>query len=372
MSSNNLLGIIFANVHDDLIPELTEKRSMASIPFGGRYRLIDFSLSNLVNAGVTKVGILTRANYQSLMDHLGSGKPWDLDRKNGGMYILPPYSTNISGVYRGHVDALAGAMTFLQKSIGEYVIMCDADVVCNVDIDDMLECHCSSGADVTVAYKYGDLPANHRDTMIFDITEDGRISNIDVSKTMDSKVNFSLDICIMKREKLIELVQDADRNRYTSFAREVFKPQVNTLKMHGYKVDTFAEVIDSYENYVKISNKMLDKDVRRQVFNTGRPVYTKIKDDMPTRYGVNSSVKNSMIADGCVIEGTVKNSIIFRGVKVAEGAVVENCIVMQSGVIGKDCVVQNVTMDKGAEITDGVKLSGTDSKYIFVPKGRVI
>lgn len=372
MSTNNLLGIIFANVHDDLIPELTEKRSMASIPFGGRYRLIDFSLSNLVNAGVTKVGILTRANYQSLMDHLGAGKPWDLDRKNGGMFILPPYSTNISGVYRGHVDALAGAMTFLKKSIGEYVIMCDADVVSNIDIEDMLEKHIEKGADISIAYKYGDLPKNHKDTMILEVDGDSMVKNIEVSKTMDTQVNFSLDVCIMKREMLIDLVAEADRNRFTSFAREVFMTKLGELKMYAYKVDGFAEVIDSYENYVNISNKLFDKKNRDQLFNEARPVYTKVKDDMPTRYGIESVTSNSIVADGCVIEGTVKNSILFRGVKVGKGAVVENCIVMQGGVIGDGCAVQNVTMDKGAVITDGVKISGTDKKYIFVPKDRKI
>ena len=372
MSTNNLLGIIFANVHDDLIPELTEKRSMASIPFGGRYRLIDFSLSNLVNAGVTKVGILTRANYQSLMDHLGSGKPWDLDRKNGGMFILPPYSTNATGVYRGHVDALAGTMTFLKRSIGEYVIMCDADVVSNIDVADMLEKHIEKGADVSIAYKYGDLPKNHKDTMILEVDKENIVTGIEVSKTMDTKVNFSLDVCIMKRQKLIELVEEADRNRLTSFAREVFKPKLASLKMFAYKVDGFAEVIDSYENYVNISNKLLEKSSREQVFNRERPIYTKIKDDMPTRYGIGSVIQNSFIADGCVIEGTVKNSILFRGVKVGKNAVVENCIVMQGGVIGENCKVKNVTMDKGANITDGVKISGTDSKYVFVPKDRTI
>ncbi len=372
MNSKNLLGIIFANVHDDLIPELTAKRSMASIPFGGRYRLIDFSLSNLVNAGVTKVGILTKANYQSLMDHLGSGKPWDLDRKNGGMFILPPYSTNAAGIYRGHVDALAGAMTFLKKSIGEYVVMCDANVVGNIDIEDMLEKHINSGADVSFAYKYDNLPQNHEDTMILDIDDNSFINGIEVAKTMEDKVNFGLDVCIIKREKLIELVCDADKMRYTSLVVDVFMQKVDELKMYAYKVDTFAQVIDSYDNYVKISNMLLEKENRKELFNRKRPIHTKVKDDMPTRYGVDAKTENSFIADGCVIEGTVKNSILFRGVKVAAGAVVENCIVMQGGVIGENCLVQNVTMDKGAEITAGVKISGTDDRYIFVSKDRKI
>lgn len=372
MSVKNVMGIIFANVHDDLIPELASNRSMASVPFGGRYRLIDFSLSNLVNAGISKVGILTKNNYHSLMDHLGSGKPWDLDRKKGGMFILPPFNTTEAGIYRGHVDALAGVMTFLRRSREEYVVMCDADIISNIDIEAMVQQHLESGSDVTFAVKKGMLPVNHRDTMIFDIDENNLVSDISVSETRDTEVDFCLDIFVIKRELLIDLVTEADRDRRTSISRDVFKPNVNKLKMSAYRVDSFAEVVDSAASYVKISKMLLEPEVRRQLFNPDRPVYTKTRDDMPSRYGFEAEIKNSLIADGCIIEGTVKNSILFRGVTVDKGAVVENCIVMQGSTIGENCKLSNITMDKNSAVSPDIVMSGTADRNIFVPKGRTV
>ena len=372
MITSSALGIIFANVHDNLISELTEKRSMASIPFGGRYRLVDFSLSNLVNAGISKVGIITRENYQSLMDHLGSGKYWDLDRKNGGIFILPPYSNYQMNIFRGHVDALAGIMTFLERSTEEYVVMCDADVVSNIDIEDMINCHKKSGADVTVASKVGKLPLNEEDIMILSTDKDGFVTDIETAKKSDGDVNFSLDIFVIRRELLIEWIISASRKSSISLTRDVFIPKVGSMKMLCYSVDTFAEVIDSADSYVTISKMLLDNDVRKQLFNPERPVYTKTRDDMPTRYGISAVAENSLIGNGCVIEGTVKNSILFRGVNVEKGAVIENCILMQGTKVGKNSILKNVTADKGVFINDGITLMGTDEKYVFIGKGKEI
>lgn len=370
MISNNVLGIVFANVHDDLIPELTDKRSMASIPFGGRYRLIDFSLSNLVNAGIDKVGIITKENYQSLMDHLGSGKPWDLDRKNGGIFILPPYSTNRNGIFKGHIDALAGVMTFLTRSNEEYACLCDSDVVSNIDLKRIIDMHKSTGADITVAYKNGKLPNSHKDILVLDTDADGRIIDCDTPEKADGDVNFSLDIYVMRRELLIELITAANKRSLVSFSKDIFIPNLKNYKMYGCEVTEYAEVIDSTESYVKISNGLLNSENRHRLFNAGRPVYTKVRDDMPTRYGINSSASNSLIADGCVIEGTVKNSVLFRGVTVEEGAVVENCIIMQGTKIGKNCNLKYVTLDKAATVSPDMSIMGTPAKNIFIGKGK--
>ena len=372
MITSSALGIVFANVHDNLISELTEKRSMASIPFGARYRLVDFSLSNLVNAGISKVGIITRENYQSLMDHLGSGKAWDLDRKNGGIFILPPYSSYKMNIFRGHVDALAGIMTFLERSTEEYVVMCDADVVSNIDIEDMLRHHKSLGADVTVACKTGNLPLNEKDIMIFGTDKDGWVTSIETAEKSLNDVNFSLDIFVIKRELLIDWIKSASRKSSVSLTRDVFIPKIGSMKMLTYKVDTFAEVIDSADGYVKTSKMLLDAAVRRELFNSERPVYTKTLDDMPTRYGIDAIVQNSLVGNGCVIEGTVKNSILFRGVTVEKGAAIENCILMQGTYVGKNSVLKNITADKGVRINDGVTLMGSDEKYVFIGKGKEI
>ncbi len=370
--NNNTLGIIFANVHDDLIPELTEKRSMASVPIGGRYRLIDFSLSNLVNTGISKVGIITKENYHSLMDHLGSGKAWDLDRKNGGIFILPPFSSSNLGFYRGHVEALAGVMTFLRRSTEEYVVMCDADVVSNIDIAEVLAQHKEKNADVTVAYKRGRLPINSNDIMILDLDGENKVIGATTGEADDTEVNFSLDVFIIRRELLIDWINAATKKSETSLTRDVFMPKIGEIEMYAYEVTDYAEVMDSTEKYVKINRDLLRAEVRKDLFNKDRPLYTKTGDDMPTRYAVGSNAVNSLIADGCVIEGTVKNSVLFRGVTVKKGAVVENCIIMKNTVVGENCRLNNVTIDKSAVISDGVVLSGTEKKNVFIEKGKEV
>lgn len=371
MIGQSALGIIFANVHDELVPELTEKRSMASIPFGSRYRLIDFSLSNLVNAGISKVGILTQENYRSLMDHLGSGKSWDLDRKNGGIFIMPPFNNAKYGISRGHIESLAGIMTFLNRSHEDYVVLCDSDVISNIDLDDMINTHIKSGADVTVAYKKGPLPKNKRDIMVLTFEND-TVADAIFEETVPGDVEYSLDIFVMRRDLLIDWINDAKRRSLKSFSRDIIAPRICEKKINGYKINDFAEVLDSADSYVKISNMLLNGDSRRSLFNPDRPVYTKTRDDMPTRYGLSSVAENCLIADGCLIEGTVKNSILFRGVTVEKGATVEDCILMQGTQIGKNACLSNITADKGVVINDDTTLKGKPGKNIFIGKDKVI
>lgn len=372
MIKNNVLGIIFANSHDDLIPELTKKRSMASVPFGGRYRLIDFSLSNLVNAGISKVGIITKSNYNSLLDHLGSGISWDLDRKNGGLFMLPPFSTEKAGLFKGRVDALAGVMTFLKRSHEDYVVMCDSDVIGNIDIDNLITHHKKSGAGITIAYKHGVLPGIARNTMVINIGENEKVENISIPHEEIGECDYSLDIFVVKRELLIDIISAASKNSLTSLSKEIFIPKLSELNIKAYEIKEFAEIIHSKESYAEISMSLLNADKRRELFSRNRPIYTKTFDNMPTRYGVNSSAENSLIADGCVIEGKIKNSIIFRGVNVGKDAVIENCIIMQGTKIGNGCTLKNVIIDKAAVISDGTSLMGKKEKYIFVDKEKVI
>lgn len=371
MRNNNLLGLVFPNVHDDLMGEMTSLRSMGSVPFCGRYRLIDFSLSNLVNAGVSKVGVVTKSNYQSLMDHIGTGKAWDLARKNGGLFFLPPYSNNAATVYKGHVDGLFGAMGFLKNSTEKYVILCDCDVITNFDLRKMVKAHINSGADITVAYKSGKMPVNVHDVMSFDLDGD-KVKGISfASERADCK--FSLDITIMSRETLISIVKYGYEHNLTSLARDIFQPHLDKFDMRGYEVTEYAAVMDGPESYARITNEVLSNpDIRRQLFHKERPVFTKTKDDMPTIYGLDSDVKNSLIADGCVIEGTVKNSVLFRGVKVLAGATVENAIIMQGSVIGECATVEYSTLDKNVTVEAGKTLRGTEAYPIYVRKNAQV
>lgn len=368
MIKKTAMGVVFANLSDDMMHELTEVRSLGSIPFGCRYRIIDFTLSNLVNADISNIGILTKENYRSLMDHIGSGKPWDLDRKHSGIFILPPFSITGSGMNIGHIDALYGILDFIKDSKENYVVLYDADVLCNIDIDAMLEQHIKTGADITIAYKHGLLPKNNRDIMAFTF-EDGRVNGIRLSDKDGEECDFSLDIMIMERQKLIELITAAAERNYSSLSRHVLQPNVDKIKICGFPVKEYAAVMDSTTTYFKANMDLLDPDVRAQLFDPARPIYTKTRDNMPAKYGLESDVANSLIADGCVIEGTVRNSLLFRNVHVGKGAVIENCIIMQDGVIGDGAQLNFVATDKEVLVSAGRTLSGAATYPLIIAKG---
>lgn len=368
MRKTNVMGIVFPNAHDHLMGEMTESRSMGSLPFCGRYRIIDFSLSNLVNAGISKVGVVTKANYQSLMDHIGTGKAWDLDRKSGGLYFLPPYSNTEAKVYKGHVDGLFGAMTFLANSSEEYVVMCDGDIITNFDLSAMIKQHINSGADVTIAYKKGVMPQNRHNVMAFELNGD-KVCDIKFASTNTVDSCISLDITIISRKLLIEIIKEGYERNFTSIARDVYQRSLDKLDIRGFEVKEYAAVMDSPETYARVTSEVVSNpEIRRQLFCKERPVFTKTRDDMPTIYGLDSDVKNSLIADGCVIEGTVKNSVLFRGVKIGKGAVIENCIIMQDSVIEDNADLQYVTLDKKVKVTQGKTLRGTETYPIYVRK----
>lgn len=364
MITNNTLGIIFANSHDALLGDLTKQRSMASLPFGGRYRLIDFALSNLSNAGIDKVGIITKANYHSLMNHVGNGKPWDLDRKNGGLAILPPYASPEAQVYKGRLEAIYGILEYLLESSEENVVLYDSDVVANIDMKNVLRYHKEKDAEVTVVYTRGDKPEGQNDMMDFRFDSDGRITAVNFEERMNC--DYSLDVVVMGRQLLIDIVVSEINAGRVSLSHGIFSKGYGKYRIYGYEHTGYAAVMDSMESYYKANLDILKEDVRNDVFSRNNPVYTKTRDDMPAKYGISAKTKNALIADGCIIEGTVKNSVLFRGVKVGRGAVIENCILMEGTVVGRDSVVKNIITDRFVKITDNQQLDGKkDTPYIY-------
>lgn len=366
MRNNNCLGIVFCNMGDENSSELTALRTMGSVPFGCRYRLIDFALSSLVNAGITKVGLVTKRNFQSLSDHVGNGRPWDLARKKGGLYILSPYSTAATGVYKGKIDALYGCRDYLRKSVEEYVILSEANVVANIDVERMIDRHIESGADFTIAYKRGIEGKNY-------ISLDGdRITRFAAENTADDRGICSLNIIIMKKQLLTDLISEAMPHNYTDFAVDILQRNVDKFDMRGFEVTEFASVIVSMQSYFETNMKLLEKDVRDDLFNMENPVYTKLRDDMPSRYGFDSRVSDSLIADGCLIEGEVENSIIFRGVHIGKNAKVKNCILMQSADVGEGTNLSYVISDKNVTFKEGRTLTGCQSFPLLIGKGLIV
>ena len=372
MRTSAVAGIIFANINDTLLKRLTSKRSMASVPFGARYRLIDFPLSNLVNAGVSSVGIITKENYRSLMDHVGNGVYWDLDRKNGGLYLLPPYVTSGTKRYNGTVDALHGAFDYIDRCNAEYMVLCNADTIANIDLNAALKSHIEKKADITLVYHNGKPPVNNADLMLFQMDGDDRIESIGFKPKADEDTDYFAGSIILSRKLLMRLVEEAYSEGQVSFTADVIADMTDRLRIYGFRHNEFVAVLDGTDAYYKASMALLDTNVRRQLFGRGRPVFTKTRDDMPTRYGTKANVKNSIIADGCVINGTVKNSILFRGVTVEKDAVVENCILMQETAVGTGADIKNVIADKNAAIGDNMILKGTPQKCVFVKKNQVL
>ncbi len=367
------VGIIFSNIHDDNVPELARIRTLGSIPFGGRYRLIDFPLSNMVNSGIDTVGIITKSNYQSLMDHVGSGKDWDLARKDGGVIILPPFGdTSSSSLYTSRLEALKGITSFLFRADEEYVVMTDCDSVCRINYREVIDYHIRNRADITLVYKkYENGTYSAKNATTFDIVED-RIVGVNYKERLNDKYsNVFTNIFVMKKSLLQNIVMDSISHNKRHFMTDVIAENVSSMKIYGFEHKGAYEGITSLQAYFDSNMKMLDENFRHEVFGD-RSVFTKIRDSAPTKYGNSAIVKNSMIADGCIIEGEVENSILFRNVKVARGAVVKNSIIMQNTVLGENSTLNCIIADKNVTIRDRKVLSGSENHPFYIGKGIMI
>lgn len=374
-------GLIFSNVHDASIPELTKPRTMASIPFGGRYRLIDFALSNMVNSDITTVGLITHNNYQSLLDHIGTGKDWDLARRSGGIRILPPFITSATRgddkLYKTRLEALIGVKDYVENCGADHVIISDCNMICNIDFSDALDNHIANNADVTIITKLVNtqelkFPLD-KYIKIVDYNENGEIVDYVAYDKQQGELHINTNMMIIKRSYLLDLIDEADSRGYDSFSRDVIIKNLGKHRFFAFEYDGYFNYIDSMQKYFFCSMKMLDTQKRRLVFHVkNRPVYTKVRNSAPTRYTENAKVTNSIIADGCVIDGVVENSILFRGVRVGKGTVVKNSILMQNTYTGDDIYLNCVVTDKDVTIKDGKMLSGHETLPFFIGKGTTV
>ena len=376
--NNEALGVIFPNSYDGLVPELVKERLMASIPFASRYRMVDFVISSMARAGIDNISLIARENYLSLMDHLGSGREWDLARKNGGLNIIPPYAQKEIKVYNGRVEALESIKSFLVSQKEKYVVMSDTNYAANIDYADIINKHKASGADVTLVYRKQEIPnifkkpvSSSNDLYYTYDIEDSKVKQIFVNSKRDGEVNFSMNTYVIDRELLIRLVDEAYVLGFTCFERDVLAPQLEMLDIQGYCYEGYAAHIYDMKSYFDENMKLLKEENLKGLFGPGQ-IYTKIRDDNPTRYIKGAKVSNVMAADGCVIEGEVENSVLFRGVKIAKGAKVKNCVLMQDTVVGEGANLEYVITDKDVTITSGKSLAGTDSFQVYVSKKQTV
>ncbi len=364
------VGVIYSSMNEENIPELTRVRSMGSVPIGGRYRVVDFALSNMVNSGITTVGLITKSNYQSLMDHLGTGKYWDLARKDGGLILLPPYSDETETLYKNRLEALKGATAFLKKCNEDFVVLADSDSVYKLDYSKVIDYHIEKNADITMVYHEHEVVKSHY-YMTFETEKDGRVKEIQINPAVGSVKKNYINVMVARTSFILRLIQDAIQHGYKSFGRDILSPGVSMYNIYGYKLDGYFANISSLSKYFEINFDLLNKEIRNEIFGN-RDVYTKVNDSSPAKFADTACVKNSLISDGCLIEGTVENCILFRGVKIGRGAVIKNCIIMADNIIGENCNLQYVVSDKNSVIRDNRVLAGCEIQPYFIGKGVLI
>jgi glucose-1-phosphate adenylyltransferase len=371
MRGNNVLGLIFSNMHEECVRELTENRTMGSLPFGGRYCLIDFPLSNMVNSGINKVGVLTKSHYQSLMDHLGSGKAWDLSRKREGLFLLPPFEAQLMNS-SSHIESLSSAQSFLQNSKEEYVLLTDSNFVCNIDFSKVLSFHIERQADITLVCQHGKIPEKFTTPAVCVTDSEGRVQDLLINPQTENECCYCMNMMLIRRELLMRLVADCISRNRCDFERDLLQRNIEDYRVFTYEFKGFARAICSGVAYFEANMALMDPEVRSQLFDPSRPIYTKVRDDMPARYGLGANVSNSLVADGCVIEGEVRNSVLFRGVHVGKNTVIENCVILQDSVIQENSHLNYVIADKNVRIKEGRSLLGFKSYPVYIAKGSVV
>ena len=374
MIKRTAMGIIFSNMHDNHLGSLTRERTTGSVPFGGRYRLVDFVLSSMVNSGVSEVGVIAKSNYQTLMDHLGSGREWDLARKLGGLTVLPPYSSGDNqGIYAGRLDALAGVSGYIRNGRAEYVILADCDLIANLDFQKMIAFHEKRGAEITLAYRREKIRRKGNENIaVFDVGDDGRVGRVWLSPQLEGEQNAYLNVAVMKRELLEKIVEEARSRNKRSFTKDILIEQSDTMRIYAYEIENYVMRINSLQDYFDASMALLKPQVRQELFPAERPVLTRIRDQVPAKYGLGAAVNHSLVADGCIIEGTVENSVIFRGAKIGRGAVIRDSIIMAGAVIGDGARLEYVVADRDATIRDTRTLVGYKTYPLFIEKKSVI
>ncbi len=365
-----VMGIIFAN--NASLGDLTDKRTMASLPFGGRYRQVDFHLSNMISAGIRHIGVISRHNYQSLINHVGSGEEWGLELGEGGLEFLTPYAMSSTDSYRGKLDYLNSAMDFLTYGPeDEYVVMSDAAILSNMDLSKVVDAHIASGKDLTVVAKAGIADGKKQLDLALKLDKDGQIADIAVDYVASPEYLASMDTFVVSKKWLVKTIHELIARNLFHMDRDLVlgQWQEKALSINVYQYDGIAMFNDSIEEYYRNSMALIDRDTRQHMFGGSHLVFTKVRDRVPSYYGENCQVDNCIVADGCILEGEVKNSVLFRQITLGEGAKVEDCIIMNNTVVGEGAQLRYVILDKDVTVHPGAQLMGTARNPIIIKRG---
>ena len=370
----DFMGIINLNEREDNIKELTYNRPLASIPFGGRYRIIDFALSNMSNSGLVNVSIFTQNKYHSLLDHLGSGKPWDLDRRRDGLLLYSPmFNYYTLGIYRGDIDNFKTHMDYIHLSKQQNVIITPSYMICNIDYKKAAEHFLKTNADITVVYKKAEnCSENYLNYNTLEFDENGRVTKVEKNFGKKECCNISMEMYIIKKHLLLDIVHTCVSSGEYEDLNVAIQKNLGRFFVNAYEYKGYVSKVDSIQSYFKANMDIINQNVSKELFFQNGLIYTKVKDAPPSKYMESAEVKNSVIANGVIIEGSVENSVIFRSVKIHKNAVVHNSIIMQNCVIEEGVYLKNVILDKNVRITANKQLKGDNNYPIVIEKRAVI
>lgn len=372
----NAFGLVYTGENNFQLKDITFSRAVAAVPFGGRYRAIDFIVSNMVNSGLTNVGVITQMNYHSLMDHLGSGKEWDLSRKRDGLFILPPFVTkDNTGIYKGTIDAFKSVMGYIRRSSQRFCVLSGSHTLFNTTFDKAFEQHIEMGADVTMLYNIEPEIYNqeeqYEDVRLI-LNEQGRVKDMEIDPYKPRSNNVSMQVYIIEKSLLEYLVEECAARGNYDFVRDALIKKCDTLKIYGYRFDGYVARLNSLTSYYRHNMAILQDGVRDELFNADTPIYTKVKDEVSAKYEASAEVNNCVVADGCVIQGSIENCVLFRGVRIARGAELRNCILMQNAEVMENCTLEHVILDKMVIVKRDRRLVGHPSFPVIIRKNAIV
>ncbi len=362
------VGMILAGGNNNRMKELSNKRAIAAMPMAGSYRAIDFALSSMTNSSVQKVAVLTQYNARSLNEHLSSSKWWNFGRKQGGLYLFPPTITNTSNWwYRGTADAIYQNLDWLRKSHEPYVIIASGDGIYKLDYNKVLEYHIAKRADITVV-----CTECHNDEVsrfgVLKMNEDSRIEEF-AEKPMISKSNvISTGIYIIRRRALIELAERCAEEQRWDFVQDVLIRYKDLKRIYGYKLDGYWSNISTVDSYYRTNMDFLKPEIRNYFFREDPQIYTKIDDNPPAKFNPGCEVTNSLVASGCIVNGKVENSVIFKKVYVGNNCCIRNSIILNDVYIGDNAHIENCIVESRDTIRANSFHCGEDEPKIVVEK----
>jgi len=373
---DSAFGLVYAGEQIFNLRELVDQRAVGALPIGGRYRVIDFPISNMVNTGIRNVAVIASRNYNSLMDHLGSGKAWGLSRKSDGLFLLTPFANKDNpGVYRGMVEAMKGSMDYLKRAKQRYCIITGSRTIYNTSYEEMMDFHINSDADVTLLYN---KLSNERwkgkryEDDRLSVKKNGEVRRMEMDVPQSSLDCLSMDAFIIRKDLLIYLVDESVARGEYHFFDGLLRNNLGRIKIMGFEYKDYVSRLHNVASYYRTNMDFLDTNIQTKLFRGHNRIYTKVKDEVPARYMPTASVKNSIVANGCIIEGAVENSVLFRGVYIGKDTTVKNSIIFPNAEINDNAEIENVVIDKNASVRNRTRLIGSMEYPVIIQKGAVV